>query len=108
MILEANVDVMSSLREFYKALLESNSFPLTTVPTCSDGVNTFEAQINNMIYSFKMHIARAKLLIRISAARKSLVSIIMGDSGITIVRALTFLGRSYSTFKAKPRRKWRT
>ncbi|KAJ9656960.1 hypothetical protein H2201_008363 [Coniosporium apollinis] len=73
MILEANLDVMTSLRGFYEALLKNKAFPLTTETACFDGVNMFAAQINNMIHDFKMHIARAKLLIRISADRKSLI-----------------------------------
>jgi hypothetical protein len=71
MILEANVDVMTSLRNFYERLMRNRDFPL--IDSCDDIV-TFIVRLDEMIYDSKMHIRRAKLLTCITADRKSLVS----------------------------------
>ena len=71
MILEANIDVLTSLRKYYEALLGNKDFPLKR--QCREDTLKFAAQINDMIYDLGMQISRAKLLVRIAADRKSLV-----------------------------------
>lgn len=71
MILDANVKVMTSLREYYEKLLENDAFPFRD--SCREDILTFAAQTNDMIYDSNMQISRAKLLVQISADRKSLV-----------------------------------
>lgn len=72
MILEANADVLSSLGAFYRRLVERKDFPLRG--DCAEGVFKFAASVDDMVYDSKMQISRAKLLVRITADRKSLVS----------------------------------
>lgn len=71
MVLEANADVLTSLRQFYERLVENKDFPLKE--NMAGDISTFTRQVNNMIHDLKMQISRAKLLVRITADRKSLV-----------------------------------
>ena len=73
MILEANVEVIMSLRNFYERLVKNRDFPLKN--DCAEDILEFTIQLDEMIYDSKMHIRRANLLTRITADRKSLVSI---------------------------------
>jgi hypothetical protein len=66
MVLEANVSVMRSLCDVYKGLLKKNDFPSTLKDECTDDVYGFVAQVESMIYDFKMQIARGKLLVKIT------------------------------------------
>jgi hypothetical protein len=72
MVMQANIQVLTSLRKFYQALLKNKHFPLEKA--CSGDVAAFATQINDMIYDTEMNISRAQLLIRITGDRKSLVS----------------------------------
>lgn len=76
MILEANVEVITSLRNFYERLVKNRVFPLKD--DCMEDVLAFTIQLDEMIYDLKMHIRRANLLTRITADRKTLVSIVFG------------------------------
>ena len=71
MVLEANIDILTSLFEFYKRLLENKDFPLRN--TCSGDVASFGTLLNDMINDARMQISRTRLLLRITADRKSLV-----------------------------------
>lgn len=71
MVLEANADVLESLRTYYKALLDNSEFGLRH--SCREDVLSFAMQIDNMIYDSKMQVARAKVLVRITSDRKSLI-----------------------------------
>jgi len=71
MVLEANVGVMASLRRFYEGLKENNDFPLRS--SCADDTVTFASQMNNIIGNFKMEMARAKVLAKITNDRKQMV-----------------------------------
>ena len=71
MVLEANVDVMTSLRRFYDGLKENKDFPLRS--SCADDIVVFVSQINNIIDNFKMEIARAKVLAQITNDRKQMM-----------------------------------
>ncbi|KAL8922484.1 MAG: hypothetical protein Q9172_003549 [Xanthocarpia lactea] len=71
MVLEANNDVLASLRDFYKTLLENSAFALRG--TCREDVTSFTKQVDEMIHDSSMQISRAKLLIRITTDRKDLI-----------------------------------
>ena len=71
MVLESNTEILASLSDFYKRILENRDFPLKQ--TCSDDINNFTAQVNDLISDARMQISRVKLLSRIIADRKSLV-----------------------------------
>ena len=71
MILEANTDVLTSLRDFYKRLADNNDFDLKL--DCEVDILEFAIQIDDMIYDSKMQISRAKVQVKITADRKNLV-----------------------------------
>lgn len=71
MVLEANSDVLTSIRKFYERLIENSEFELSTA--CSEDVTAFAMQVDDMIYDSRMQIARAKVLARITDDRKTLV-----------------------------------
>jgi hypothetical protein len=71
MILEANADVLTSLRLFYERLVDRKDFPLGG--DCRDEVLTFANRVDDMVYDSRMQVSRAKLLVRIIADRKNLV-----------------------------------
>jgi hypothetical protein len=73
MILETNADVMTSIRKFYERLLDNTSFDHRT--SCRERVQYFALQVENMIYDSRAQIARAKILVQITEARKTLVSL---------------------------------
>jgi hypothetical protein len=80
MVLEANADVLESLRSYYRALLDNSEFAMRD--SCREDVLSFATQIDNMIYDSKMQVARAKVLVRITSDRKALVSIAYPSLGI--------------------------
>jgi hypothetical protein len=71
-VLDSNIDVMESLSEFYKRLRASRDFDLGT--PCSDDVEAFIAQINDIIHDFRTQIGRASDLVKVTNNRKELVS----------------------------------
>ena len=73
MVLEGNTDVLCALREYYEALTKNQAFTLQT--SCAEAVTSFTTQVNDALYDTKMQLARAKLLLRITSDRKSLVSL---------------------------------
>ncbi|KAL9633796.1 MAG: hypothetical protein Q9204_003253 [Flavoplaca sp. TL-2023a] len=72
MVLEANNDVLTSLRNFYKALLDNNAF--APKDACGADITAFTRQVDEMVHDSSMQISRAKLLTRITSDRKDLVS----------------------------------
>lgn len=97
-ILEANNDVMKSLSKFYIKLLDNNGFDDKLKTECNEDIQEFAAQISDMIYDANMQIRRARLLVKITADRKALVS----DRYLAIARDLLTITRSCSIFKVKP------
>ena len=75
MVLESNCDVMTSLRSYYEGLKDNADFPLKS--TCKNDVRHFAAQVDDMIYNFRMQISRAKLLVKIVSDRKELVRVLI-------------------------------
>jgi len=75
MILEANCEVLRSLANFYERIVERIVFQQACRHECKEDVVSFSSQMNHTIYDLRMHISRAKLLVRIVADRKVLVSI---------------------------------
>ena len=74
MVLESNCDVMTSLRSYYEGLRDNADFPLKS--PCNNDIRYFAAQVDDMIYDFRMQISRAKLLVKIVSDRKELVSVL--------------------------------
>jgi len=73
MILQANNDVIISLRSFYKRLLDLDDFELRA--NCKPAILEFAAQLDDMVYDSRMQIARASVLVKIAAERKNLVNL---------------------------------
>ncbi len=71
MVLEANSDVLTSLKKFYERMLENSNFPLQVVSR--DDILDFTMQIENMVYDSRMQIGRARVLVQITEDRKTLV-----------------------------------
>jgi hypothetical protein len=71
MVLEANTNVLGSLRKFYLRLLRTKDFDLKK--ECKSNIVAFANQLDDMMYDSRMHIARAKVLVQITANRKSLI-----------------------------------
>ena len=72
MILAANADVITALREYHEGLMTNKDFPLKK--GIEDSVLSFSTQLNYMIYDLNMQVSRAKLLVKITEDRKSIVS----------------------------------
>jgi hypothetical protein len=77
MILEANVEVMLSLRKFYKDLKEDNDTPLELKNECGNDISAFMALLDDIMNDFKMQVRRAKLLLTIVSNRKELASFLI-------------------------------
>ena len=102
MILEANVNVLKSLREFYKNLLNDKNFPWRD--TCKDDILAFSEQVKVMTYDLEMQISRAKLLVKIIGDRKALVSAILEPENWKLLTVY----RSCNICKLKGQRRWKT
>ena len=74
MVLEGNIDVLSSLKNFYHDLVTNDQFSLHK--SCSIEISSFEKQTDSFVYDSKMQVARGQLLAKIIAARKSIVCIL--------------------------------
>jgi hypothetical protein len=75
MVIEANSQVMASLRDYYSALKDSMDFTLSTA--CRGEITAFLTKLNHMIGDLKMHCSRAELMIRLTDDRKALVRFLL-------------------------------
>lgn len=73
MILEANNDIMQSIASFYTNLMKNDDFDAVLKRACMEDVREFAMQVGDMIYDANMQIRRARLLVKITTDRKSLV-----------------------------------
>ncbi|KAH7390459.1 hypothetical protein BKA66DRAFT_568404 [Pyrenochaeta sp. MPI-SDFR-AT-0127] len=73
MVLEANSDILSSIRRFYTNLVARKDFPGSLKAACEEELAIFLSQLDEIINDFHMQIARAKLLVNIISDRKELV-----------------------------------
>lgn len=73
MVLEANTEILSSIRKFYTDLVARKDFPATLQAACEEELAVFLSQLDEIINDFRMQIARAKLLVNIISDRKELV-----------------------------------
>jgi len=71
-ILQANVEVMSSLKRFYSRLPDDKDFPLRDI--CKDDIGFFATMVGNFIDEFNMQISRASVFSKLTKDRKDLVS----------------------------------
>jgi hypothetical protein len=73
MVLDANIEVMTSLRGFYAKLLEEYDFDMKD--RCAGPVHSFTQQITDMIHTFTGYRRRMRLLTDVTENRKNLVCI---------------------------------
>jgi hypothetical protein len=73
MMLNANAEILESLRRFYKGLMTTESFIPSKSAACQEAVADFILQLDNFIQDFKLHSSRANTLKTIIADRKNLV-----------------------------------
>lgn len=73
MVLEANIEILNSLRRFYVGLVARKDFPDVLKATCEDDLARFLSQLDEIIGDFNMQISRARLLVSIISDRKELV-----------------------------------
>jgi hypothetical protein len=98
MILEANNDIMKSLSDFYDSLMRNDAFDASLKSQCKEDVREFVAQVGDMMYDANMQIRRAKLLVKITADRKALVS-----QQLRLQRISAYTrDRYFNIFKDKP------
>ncbi|KAJ4356763.1 uncharacterized protein N0V89_004799 [Didymosphaeria variabile] len=71
MVLDANIEVMTSLRNFYVKLLENNDFDMRD--QCADTVDLFKQQITDMMHTFTGYKRRLQLLTDVTENRKNLL-----------------------------------
>jgi hypothetical protein len=71
MVLDANIEVMTSLRGFYTKLLENYEFDMKD--QCAGSVDSFTQQITDMMHTFTGYRRRMKLLTDVTENRKNLV-----------------------------------
>ncbi|KAJ9151304.1 Fungal specific transcription factor domain-containing protein [Pleurostoma richardsiae] len=73
MALESNVEIMNSLQSFYSELVADEDFPTAWRVPCKKAVRLFTSQVNELMYDTRMHAARAKVLSKIIADRKTVL-----------------------------------
>lgn len=73
MVLEANIEILKTLRSFYSDLINRKDFPKRLKDACEDEVHYFLSQLDEIINDFHMQISRARTLVRIINDRKELV-----------------------------------
>jgi Mg2+ and Co2+ transporter CorA len=73
MVLEANANILRSLRKFYFNLVSRKDFPDTLKASCEDHLYAFFSQLDEITSEFDMQLARAKLLVNITSDRKQLI-----------------------------------
>jgi hypothetical protein len=76
MVMEGNVEVMTSLRKYYQGLKDNKGFPDELRAGGADDIAGFASRVDDIISDFSMQISRARLLSRIISDRKELVSFV--------------------------------
>ena len=71
MVVEANNDVMATLRDFYTELKDDEHFTLKD--SCRNDILSFSTQVTDLIMDLRMQAARARVLDQKIANRRNLV-----------------------------------
>ncbi|KAL2059817.1 hypothetical protein VTL71DRAFT_10201 [Oculimacula yallundae] len=70
-VMESNMEVLMQLRGFYEGLSNNAEFDLRQ--TCTNAMYAFSTQVNDMVYDLRVQIRAAKLLVRKTSDRKTLI-----------------------------------
>ncbi|EXF83687.1 hypothetical protein CFIO01_00829 [Colletotrichum fioriniae PJ7] len=73
MSMESNVNILKLLQRFYKDLLKDSDFPQRERRACQQGVKNFCFQLEELICEMQMQIARARVLMKVLAERKTML-----------------------------------
>lgn len=73
MVMESNVNNLSSLAKSYNSLVTEPQFPENDQAVCKLAVQRFATHIHEFTYDLNMQIARAKVLSKVAADRKGIV-----------------------------------
>lgn len=74
MAMESNVSIMTLLQSFYRGLVMDDDFPAKERHYCVRVVKDFSFQLEELICETQMQISRAKVLVKIVAGRKTIIS----------------------------------
>jgi hypothetical protein len=103
MVIESNLEVLTKLSKYYEGLVNNDEFPLRQ--TCANDIRAFATQVSDMIYDLKVQVRRAKLLVRTTSDRKTLVC----SFAVMYWQVKpTKSSRSCSIFKARQPIRWKT
>jgi hypothetical protein len=75
-ILEANIDILTEIKEHYECILKSNECP-HDIKDCQKEFDSFEKRINSIITDLQRQRSRTKIVGRLLSDRKSLVIFIL-------------------------------
>ena len=73
MIVESNIEVITRLGAYYNGLVKDPLFPINQ--SCAADVHAFTTQLDDMICDLKIQVSRARLLVRTTTDRKTLVCV---------------------------------
>lgn len=73
MVLEANIDVITSLRKFYAVLQNNRDFPSDLKKASREDIETFAANLDGIITELNHDVKRARVLVSQIGDRKELV-----------------------------------
>lgn len=71
LVLESNVNIMSSLQKFYTKLGQTKDFPAQK--SCSEDVDMFVNKLDYMTEDFRLQVSRSKALLKVLSDRTELV-----------------------------------
>jgi hypothetical protein len=72
MVLDANIEVITALRDFYANLKIDLDFDLRD--SCGRNISSFTSQVTGFMTALSMQVKRARVLSRLTANRRNLVS----------------------------------
>lgn len=73
MLLDANIEILNSLRKFYVNLMNRADFPTSLKTDCEHDLDVFLSQLDEIMKDLQRQLGRAKLIINIVNDRKELV-----------------------------------
>jgi len=74
LVLEANINVISELKEHYQEVVASEDFPYVLRQECAGDIKRFQQGIASTVSDLRMHYSRTKTLLQTLTDRKGLVS----------------------------------
>jgi len=73
-VLEANIDILTELKEHYHGIVNSEDCPKDLKSGCRKEYGHFDKQINNIITDLQRHLSRIRMLQTLFKDRKDFVS----------------------------------